>query len=209
MIIRCYLRASTNKQNAGRAKNTLKQFVHGKKQRITTFYTENISGSTLSRPELLRLIDESHKGDILLIESVDRLTRLSQGDWEELKKEIANKDIRVVSLDLPTSHIVFNSSYDDEFMNSMIKAINSMLLDILAASAYKDNNERKRKQKEGIEIAKTKGKYKGRKPNKESHDYIKKLSENKTLSLNDIAKLTNTSRSTVIRVKKSIVNLSR
>ena len=63
---------------------------------------ENISGTKLDRPELGRLLMDSHHSDILLVEQIDRLTRLSNSDWMTLKKQIEQHELRIVSLDVPT-----------------------------------------------------------------------------------------------------------
>ena len=94
MFIRAYLRASTEDQFADRAKEMLEQFVQQR---------ENISGTKLDRPELGRLLMDSHHNDILLVEQIDRLTRLSNSDWMTLKKQIEKHELRIVSLDVPTS----------------------------------------------------------------------------------------------------------
>lgn len=203
MFVRAYCRASTSEQDADRAKNTLKEFAAGFDQRIAAFYTENKSGNLLNRPELMRLLDESDPGDVLLVESVDRLTRLKEKDWDLLVKRINDKNIRIVSLDLPTSHLVFGSFPSDEFMRSILRAINNMLLEILAASAYKEYQERERKQKEGIEKAQRLGKYKGRQPNSNNHARIKKLTE-AGFSIKDTYQTVGVSRSTVVRVRKEL-----
>lgn len=70
-MIRAYLRASTDKQDASRSKDELKAFVKYHNQRIASFYQENISGTTPERPELNRLLSDSERGDILLIEKMD------------------------------------------------------------------------------------------------------------------------------------------
>ena len=57
------------------------------------------------------------------------------------------KELKVISLDLPTSHLAFSSQISDEFTHSMIKAM-------LAAIARKDYQDRRRRQAEGIEKAK-------------------------------------------------------
>ncbi len=116
MFIRAYLRASTSEQDANRAKSSLKKFVSGFSKRIASFYIENKSGNSLDRPELIRLLDESESGDVLLVESIDRLTRLSPDDWKTLVASINEKGISVVSLDLPTSHLTFGSFPSDDFM---------------------------------------------------------------------------------------------
>ena len=51
---------------------------------VAGIYVENASGASLSRPELFRLIRDSKSADVLLLEQVDRLTRLTEGDWQRL-----------------------------------------------------------------------------------------------------------------------------
>jgi len=205
MFIRAYLRASTTEQDANRAKEALKKFVDSFNRRIASFYIENKSGNSLDRPELLRLLDESDAGDVLLVESIDRLTRLSPDDWKILVNSINDKGIHIVSLDLPTSHLTFGTFPSDDFMRSILGAINNMLLEILAASAYKEYRERERKQKEGIQKAQKAGLYLGRQPDLDSHERIASFTQ-AGFSINKTAKAVGVSRSTVIRVRK---NLSR
>jgi len=204
VFIRVYSRASTSEQDATRAKDTLKKFVSDNNQRIAAFYIENKSGASLDRPELIRLLDESDSGDVLLVESIDRLTRLKLQDWETLKLTIEEKGIIVVSLDLPTSHMVFNPTFSNEFMDAVLKAINRMLLDLLAAGAYKDYKERERKQAEGIVKAKAAGKYKGRVVDEEKVKQVGKLSRETDFSIQDMVNALGISRSTVIRYRKRL-----
>ena len=91
MFIRAYLRASTDSQDASRAKQSLIDFAAEHGHKIAAFYIENESGSKLNRPELFRLLEDSHEDDVLLIEGVDRLSRLSQEDWASLKTTSAAK----------------------------------------------------------------------------------------------------------------------
>jgi DNA invertase Pin-like site-specific DNA recombinase len=128
---------------------------------IAAYYVENESGSKLDRPELFRLLKDSRPGDVLLVEQVDRLSRLTAQDWEKLKGEISARRIRVVALDLPTSWMMATASTDD-FTGRMFMAINDMMLDMLAAVARKDFDDRRRRQAQGQEKAKAEGRYKGR-----------------------------------------------
>src|SRR4029079_18282665 len=102
-FIRAYLRASTDEQDASRARQPVEAFAADRQMQIAAWYLENESGAKLTRPELFRLLADSHPGDVLLVEQVDRLSRLSAGDWDRLKVELANRKVRVVALDLPTS----------------------------------------------------------------------------------------------------------
>ncbi|WFU02294.1 recombinase family protein [Rhizobium sp. CB3171] len=161
MFIRAYLRASTKEQDASRAKTDLQRFVDERGLKIAATYMENESGASLKRPELFRLLADCQPGDVLLVEQVDRLSRLNADDWEVLKREIALKRVRVVALDLPTSHQLAQQG-SDEFSARMLDAINGMMLDMLAAIARKDYEDRRRRQAQGIEKAKQRGAFKGR-----------------------------------------------
>ena len=100
MFVRAYLRASTDDQDASRARYQLKAFAAERGLSVAAWYVENESGAKLSRPELFRLLNDS-AGDVLLIEQVDRLSRLTAADWEKLKAELTARRVRVVALDLP------------------------------------------------------------------------------------------------------------
>jgi hypothetical protein len=86
MFVRAYLRASTKEQDARRAKEDLRRFVKERGLRIAAYYTENESGASLKRPELFKLLEDSHPGDLLLIEQVDRLSRLGAEDEETFRQ---------------------------------------------------------------------------------------------------------------------------
>jgi DNA invertase Pin-like site-specific DNA recombinase len=157
---RAYLRASTSEQDASRAREQVEAFAAERGLPIVGTYVENESGAKLSRPELFRLIANSKPGDVLLIEQVDRLSRLTDSDWRKLRAELDAKQVRVVALDLPTSWQM--ASTGDEFTRRMFAAINAMLLDMLAAVARKDYEDRRRRQAQGITRAKAAGSYRGR-----------------------------------------------
>lgn len=202
MYIHGYLRASTKEQDALRAKNRMKTFVEEKGFRMASWYTENVSGASLRRPELLRLLDDAAPGDIILIEQVDRLSRMDEDGWQKLKHLISEKNLVVVSLDLPTSHMALTSPAGDGFTRAMLKAVNGMMLDMLAAIARKDYEDRRRRQKEGIAKAKVAGKYRGRRADEQLHKKIIELRIKNRQSIRDTARLYGVSERTVIRVVK-------
>ncbi|OOE40050.1 resolvase [Salinivibrio kushneri] len=175
MFIRAYLRASTQEQNAARAKASLIQFAEQHDQRIAAFYTENVSGATLHRPELMRLIAESGEGDIVLVEQIDRLARLKKQDWDTLKQKLAAKRLAIVSPELPTSWLALDKKDDTGFTDSILQAVNSMMLDMLAAVARKDYEDRRRRQNQGINKARSEGKYQGRQPDLKRRQHIASL----------------------------------
>lgn len=202
-FIRAYLRASTTEQNALRAKQALIDFASEHNQSIASFYIENESGSTLNRPELHRLINDSQRGDIILIEQVDRLARLNQTDWISLKTMLDTKRIAVVSPELPTSWVAMSSLVTDDFTGAIISAVNGMLLDMLAAIARKDYEDRRRRQAQGIAKAKTEGKYKGRTPDHGRRQAVERLLQAES-SWSDIQKMLGCSRHLIATVRKTM-----
>jgi DNA invertase Pin-like site-specific DNA recombinase len=94
MFVRAYLRASTKEQEARRAKEELRRFSKERGLKIAAYYVENESGASLKRPELFRLLEDSHPGDVLLIEKVDRLSRLGADDWGRLRTELQARQLR-------------------------------------------------------------------------------------------------------------------
>lgn len=173
MFICAYLRASTSEQDATRARGALDAFAAEHGLRIAARYVENESGAKLHRPELFRLLGDCEPGDVLLVEQVDRLSRLTSSDWSKLRSEIEGKQVRIVALDLPTSWSLAAPS--DEFTGRMFAAINSMMLDVLAAVARKDYEDRRRRQAEGTARAKRAGLYKGRPENRTRNTAISAL----------------------------------
>ena len=163
-FIRAYLRASTDEQDATRARAQIQAFAAERQMQVAAWYIENESGAKLHRPELFRLLSDAHAGDVLLVEQVDRLSRRTAGDWERLKSELATRKVRTVALDLPTSWIMATGKVDD-FTSRMFEAINNMMLDMLAAIARKDFEDRRRRQREGIERSRAAGKFRGRPEN--------------------------------------------
>jgi len=201
MLVRAYLRASTKEQDASRAKADLEAFTKERSLRVAGWYLENESGASLARPELFRLLYDSEPGDMLLIEQVDRLSRLNAADWDRLKAEIAAKRVRVVALDLPTSHQLAQAG--DDFTARMLDAINGMMLDMLAAIARKDYEDRRRRQAQGITKAKAAGKYRGRPEDGERNAAIMAMLR-AGQSWNTIVAATKCSRSTLARLAKRV-----
>ena len=197
MTIRIYVRASTKDQDAERALDDLKQFAKQYGEHCTA-YIENHTGTQLERPQLNKLLDESEQGDILLVESVDRLSRLSQHDFEILKQRIKDKGLRLIVQDLPTTHTALNAT--DEITGAVLNVVNNMLIDLLATMARLDNEKRKERIKQGLERSGYKPT--GKKANIEKHNRILKLARNQDMTKDEIAKAVGVGIATVYRVLK-------
>lgn len=204
MFVRAYLRASTNQQDAERAKAYLQEFASQQGVTIASFYAENESGTKLDRPELKRLISDCQPGDVILIEQVDRLTRLNLEDWTALKATLASKQLKIVSPELPLSFTFLKPVADtDDFQHRMQIALTEMMLDMLSAIARKDYADRRRRADQGIAKAKAEGKFSGRPEDVALHAKIKSLLE-KEHSYSDIQELLKCSRATIAKVARSL-----
>ncbi|TXN43878.1 recombinase family protein [Methylobacterium sp. WL7] len=200
MFLRAYMRASTTEQDANRAREELEAFAAERGLTIAAWYIENESGSTLKRPALFRLLADAQPGDVLLVEQVDRLSRLTAADWNKLKAELATRQVRVVALDLPTSWMMATAS-TDAFTARMFAAINDMMLDMLAAVARKDYDDRRRRQAEGQLKAKVEGRYKGRPEDASRNAGIAQMLA-AGISWSSIQAATGCSRATVAKISK-------
>jgi len=200
MFVRAYLRASTADQDADRARLDLERFAAEQGIKIAARYVEHESGAKLERPELFRLLNDCATGDVLLVEQVDRLSRLNAADWDRLKGLIGEKRVRVVALDLPTSYQLMRQD-GDEFTSRMLDAINGMMLDMLAAIARKDYEDRRRRQAQGIAKAQAIGAYRGRKEDIKRNAAIMDMLRN-GMSWNGVVAATGCSRSTLSRLSK-------
>lgn len=200
-----YLRASTKDQDALRAKSLLEVFAADKGLAVVETYSENISGTKLNRPELIRLLNTAEKGEVLLVESVDRLSRLSQTDWETLKATIKGKGLRLVIADLPTSHMMVE---DKGITGQIMEVINNMLLDLMATMARLDQEKRVERIKQGLEnkrAADPEWRPAGKGKNAAMWEKVTTImTKHPTMSADDVAKLAECGVATVYRIKREM-----
>jgi len=194
MTVRIYVRASTKDQDAKRALSDLIGFSKSYADSYVD-YIENYSGTKLDRPVLTKLLDDANQGDVLLVESVDRLSRLSQDDFTILKQRIKDKGLRLVVADLPTTHTV-----NDGMTGEILNVVNNMLIDLLATMAKLDNDKRRERIKQGL--ARSGYKPSGKKANTEKHNRIRELASQNNMTKDEIANAVGVGVATVYRVLK-------
>ena len=192
--VRIYVRASTKDQNAERALSDLIKFSKAYSKKNES-YVENHSGTKLTDRNY-KLLDDANQGDILLVESVDRLSRLSQDDFAILKQRIKDKGLRLVVADLPTTHTISNDSMTGE----ILKVVNDMLIDLLATMAKLDNDKRKERIKQGLALSGYKPT--GKKVDTAKHNRILELASNGNMTKQEIANAVGVGVATVYRVLK-------
>lgn len=193
-----YVRASTKEQDAKRALSDLIEFSKQYTDQYLPF-EENYSGTKLNRPVLTQLLHEAQPNDILLVESVDRLSRLNQDDFDILKQQIKSKGLRLIVADLPTTHTTITNDITGQIMN----VINSMLIDLLATMARLDNDKRKERIKQGL--VRSGYKPSGKSKDQEKWKLIQTLLISKNYTKQEIASKANCAVSMVYRVQKEMV----
>ncbi|MFO9001343.1 recombinase family protein [Legionella pneumophila serogroup 1] len=137
-----YVRVSSFDQNPDRQ---LEGIILDKK------FIDHISGKSIKRPQLEKLLDYVRDGDEVVVHSMDRLAR-NLDDLRQLVKSLTQRD---VTLRFIKENLVFKG--DDSPMSNL-------LLSIMGAFAEFERALIRERQLEGIAIAKQKGKYRGRKP---------------------------------------------
>jgi DNA invertase Pin-like site-specific DNA recombinase len=211
-----YLRASTKDQDANRARESLLAFANERRYSVVGVYSENFSGSKLNRPELHKLLSSAQPGQILCVESVDRLSRLSQYDWETLKRTITSKGLRLVVADLPTSWEPLEKSEGGpaDIAGSILYVINNMLIDLMATMARLDQEKRIERIRQGLankKAADPHWKASGKKRNVEKWTTVEKLLKGQSasgMSIKEIAEAAGVGEATVYRIKKISMTVS-
>jgi DNA invertase Pin-like site-specific DNA recombinase len=114
-------------------------------------FIDHVSGKSIKRPQLEKLLEYVRDGDEIIVHSMDRLAR----NLDDLRKLVRELNARDVSLRFVKENLVFNG--DDSSMSNL-------LLSVMGAFAEFERALIRERQMEGIAIAKKKGKFKGRKP---------------------------------------------
>lgn len=137
-----YIRVSTEHQETARQEAIMEQY------RVERVFAEKISGKNANRPELKAMLDYIREGDTLYIESISRLGR-STRDLLNIIDVLQSKGVTLVS----SKENIDTNTPQGRFV-----------LSIFAALSELEREQTLQRQREGIAIAKSLGKYKGRQP---------------------------------------------
>lgn len=179
-----YVRVSTVEQNEQRQIEALE------KHNIDKWYVEKVSGKNTNRPKLKEMLDYVREDDTVFIHDFSRLAR-STKDLLEIVEQLNNKKVCLIS----NKENIDTSTPTGKLMLTMIGAI----------AEFERQNLLER-QKEGIEIAKREGKYKGRKEiNIDKEIFNSMLEEYKSRKINKVqfAEQLNISRPTLDKLLKA------
>jgi DNA invertase Pin-like site-specific DNA recombinase len=207
-IARIYLRVSTEEKNIKR-QSRLINTIKNNDFYVAGIYSEEVGNLASVRPELQRLISDLQVGDWIFLENIERITQLRPLDAESLIEQIVNKRVKIQVpkiFDFEEIKPFFNKNEQISLvMEPILEVLQSIFCKIVLDIANHNWQYRKNIQLAGIEDAKKKGKYKGRKANKKLHEDILTL-RNSGFSIKQVCNLLNTSQSTVLRITRQARN---
>lgn len=148
-----YARVSSKEQNLDRQLIALQRYVEPK-----NILVDKASGKDLNR-ESYRALKGAlglRAGDILYITSLDRLSR-NKGEIKQELQWFQDNKICLKILDLPTSLVEVPDGQE-----WIVEMIQNILIEVLASIAQQERLTIRKRQREGIEAAKQRGKHLGR-----------------------------------------------
>lgn len=141
-----YIRVSSTDQNLER------QEIRLKKIGCEKLFSDKMSGATKERPGLQAMLDFIREGDVVITTELDRLGRNNQ-ELTEIMDEIRRKGASFEALNLPST-----AGIQDE---NIRRLINTVIIEVYKYVAESERKKIRERQRQGIEIAKKEGKYKG------------------------------------------------
>lgn len=173
-----YVRVSTAEQNDERQVKALEKY------KIDKWFCEKISGKSTDRAMLKELLNFVRKGDTVYVMDWSRLSR-STLDLLRIIQFLAKKEVKLVSL---------KENFDTS------TATGKLMLNLIAAINEFERQNLLERQREGIELARQQGKYKGRPPGKYNEEFLYKLFvsiRNKQITVTEAAKQLGVTRATI------------
>lgn len=158
-----YLRVSSVEQNQRRQLEGIKDYCKRENIELNNdnIFLDKQSGKDFTRNKYLEMKGKLRANDVLIVYEMDRLGRNKQMIKEELEWFRTNS-VRIIILDIPTTQVNLDK-FEEGIAKSMLSMINNILIEVLSTIAEEERKKIKKRQAEGIAIAKAEGKYKGRK----------------------------------------------
>ena len=179
-----YIRVSSTSQNPSR------QFQQLNEIGMDIIFEEKVSGAAKDREQLQKMLEDLQEGDIIYVTDLTRITRSTQNLFELIdlirRKKASLKSLKDTWLDLSE-----DNPYS-QFLITVMAGVNQLERDLI-----------RMRQREGIELAKKEGKFKGRlKKYHKNHAGMKypvKLYKEGGMTVNQICEITNVSRASLYR----------
>lgn len=151
-----YVRVSSKDQNPERQVAKMQELGITEKY----IFIDKESGKNFDRTEYAKMREKLREGDVLFIDSLDRLGRNYEAVKDEWKYITRELQADIVALDMGGAF----DSRSFKAQGDIGKFIEDMMLTTLSWVADQERKKIKTRQAEGIAIAKSEGKFKGRKP---------------------------------------------
>lgn len=144
-----YIRCSSEHQN------TARQDVLMKELGVDEVFIDKLSGKNTDRPQLKKMLNYVRKGDVVIVSEISRFARNTR-DLLELIDMLTEKEVEFVS----QKEAIDTSTPTGKFMLTIFGAVSELERSYILS-----------RQAEGIAIAKSQGKYNGRKPKELPKNY--------------------------------------
>ena len=182
-----YVRASSQDQNEARQLDAM----HSAGVPPENVYVDHQSGKDFNRPSYLELVGRLQEGDVLYIQSIDRLGRNYEeilDQWRELTK---HRKVDISVIDMP----LLDTRRGNDLMGTFIA---DLVLQVLSFVAQNEREAIRQRQAEGIAAAQARGVRFGRPPRPVPDNFYDVLArwEHGEISLNDAARLCEMPRGT-------------
>ena len=137
-----YIRCSSEQQNTARQEVLMKELG------VDEVFIDKLSGKNTDRPQLKKMLAYVRKGDTVIVSEISRFARNTK-DLLELIEILTQKEVEFIS----QKEAIDTTTPTGKFMLTIFGAVSELERSYILS-----------RQAEGIAIAKTLGKYKGRKP---------------------------------------------
>lgn len=168
-VARVYMRVSTEGQDLSRQDAVVEQ-ARAAGYYIAGIYREKASGARADRPELQRMITDLQSGEVIFAERIDRISRLPLPEAERLVASIREKGAR-----LAVPGVVDLSDLAEDasgVARIVLESVQAMLLRLALQMSRDEYEDRRERQRQGIDRLKRAGGYTGRKPNAKVNEMI-------------------------------------
>ena len=194
--VRIYIKAAKNQEDIAQQEG-LVMMVNAQGYAVSDIYLEQVKDGA-NRPALDKLLRELEPGEIVVFENLEHISRLPMEKLEALLEGVRSKK---ASIAIPGLIDLEPESCDQaEIKGLVFRTRQELLQDVILYIARKEYGERRRRQMEVIERAKSKGNYKGKQANLEKHRRVLELRRTTNMTLKEIAEQVGLSTSMVPKI---------
>lgn len=195
--VRIYIKAAKDQADIAQQEE-LVMMVNAQGHEVSDIYLEQAKDGS-NRPALDKLLRELEPGEIVVFENLEHISRLPMEKLEALLEGVRSKKASIAIpglIDLSEPE----SCDQTEIKGLVFRTRQELLQDVILYIVRKEYGERRRRQMEGIERAKSKGNYKGKQANLEKHRRVLELRSTTNMTLSEIAESVGLSTSMVPKI---------